>query len=381
MGCYNLPDVPLHAAQSTLLSTWSNTLTMRKDPASVYRELGVRPVITASGATTAYGGSKLRPEVMEAMNSAATVMVEIDELNRAAGEVIAELTGAEAGFVSSGAAGGLVLQAAACVAGSDPIKMVQLPDATGMKNEIIIQRSHRFPYDQCYRSVGATLVDIGDGRRTQPWQLEAAFSEHTAAVAYLVSPFVSQRALTLPLVCEMAHARGVPVIVDAASMLPPRANLRRFTAEGADMVIYSGGKGVRGPQGAGILCGRADLIEAAAANSSPNQFIGRGLKVAKEEIVGLVAALRIFVDEDEEAETERYHAMSQRVVDALFEVPGLDVSVEHDGSDYHIPTAIMRFTSSWNGPDRDQVIDSMAKGDPPIFLHSLGGPDELGVEP
>jgi L-seryl-tRNA(Ser) seleniumtransferase len=354
---------------------------MRKDPASVYRDLGVRPVITASGATTAYGGSKLRPEVMEAMNSAATVMVEIDELNRAAGAVIAELTGAEAGLVSSGAAGGLVLQAAACVAGSDPIKMAQLPDAIGMKNEIIIQRSHRFPYDQCYRSVGATLVDFGDGRRTQPWQLEASFTERTAAVAYLVSPFVSQRALTLPQVCEMAHARGVPVIVDAASTLPPRANLRKFTAEGADMVIYSGGKGVRGPQGTGILCGRADLIEAAAANSSPNQFIGRGLKVAKEEIVGLVAALRIFVDEDEEAETERYRAMCQRVVDALFEVPGLDVSVEHDGRDYQIPTAIMRFTGSWNGPDRNQVLDAMTKGDPPVFLHSLGGPDELGVEP
>ena len=149
-------------------------MTLREDPASVYRDLGVRPAITASGATTAYGGSKLRPEVMEAMNSAATVMVEVAELHRAAGKVIAELTGAEAGLVASGAAGGLVLQAAACVAGSDPIKMAQLPDTTGMKNEIIIQRSHRFAYDQSYRAAGATLVDIGDGRRTQPWQLEAA---------------------------------------------------------------------------------------------------------------------------------------------------------------------------------------------------------------
>ena len=356
-------------------------MTLREDPASVYRDLGVKPVITASGATTAYGGSKLRPEVMEAMNGAATVMVEIGELHRAAGKVIAELTGAEAGLVASGAAGGLVLQAAACVAGSDPIKLAQLPDTTGMKNEIIIQRSHRFAYDQSYRAAGATLVDIGDGRRTQPWQLEAAFTERTAAVAYLVSPFVSKRALTLPQVCEIAHARGIPVVVDAASMLPPRANLRRFTAEGADMVIYSGGKGIRGPQGTGVLCGRADLIEAAAANTSPNQFIGRGLKVAKEEIVGLIAALRIFVEEDEEAETERYRDRCQRVVDALFEVPGLEVSVEYDGRDYHIPTAVLRFTSRWDGPDPDRVFEAMAKGDPPIFLHSQGAPDELGVEP
>ena len=356
-------------------------MAVRDDPASVYRELGVRPVITASGATTAYGGSKLRSEVMEAMNSAATVMVDLDELNAAAGKVIAEITGAEAGFVSSGAAGGLVLMAAACMAGTDPIKMAQLPAADGLKNEIITHRTHRFIYDQCYRAAGARLVDVGDGRRCQPWQLEAAFTDQTAAVAYLFAPFISQRTLTLPQVCEMAHARGVPVIVDAASTLPPRANLRRFIGEGADMVIYSGGKGVRGPQGTGILCGRADLIEAAAANASPHQFVARGMKVAKEEIVGLIAALRIFVEEDEGAETERYRRMCQDVVDALIEIPGLEVSLEYDGVSYHIPTAIMKFGSDWSGPGRDDVLAAMAAGDPPIFLHALGGPDELGVEP
>ena len=153
--------------------------------------------------------------------------------------------------------------------------MDRLPDSTGMKNEIIIHKSHRFPYDQCYTSVGAKFVEIGDGRRCQPWQLEAAFTENTAAVAYLFSPFITRRAIPFPEVCEIAHSHGVPVIVDAASMLPPRSNLRRFTAEGADMVIYSGGKAVRGPQGTGILCGREDLIDAAFANAAPHQFIGR----------------------------------------------------------------------------------------------------------
>ena len=154
------------------------------------------------------------------------------------------------------------MQAAAVIAGNDPAKMVSLPDTTGMKNEVIIQKSHRFAYDQLYRAAGAKFVEIGDGRRCYPWQLEAAFTEKTAAVAYLFAAFVSRRAIPLPEVCEISHARGVPVIVDAASTLPPRDNLKRYIREGADLVILSGGKGIRGPQGTGILIGRADLIEA-----------------------------------------------------------------------------------------------------------------------
>ena len=356
-------------------------MSVSRDSRDVYSALGVKPIITASGTTTMYGGTRLRPEVMEVMNKAATVMVDVNELNWQAGKVLAEVTGAEAGLVSSGAAGGLVLQAAACIAGSDQPKMAQLPNTRGLKNEIIIHNSHRFAYDQCYRAAGARLVGIGDGRRCQPWQLEAAITDRTAAVAYLYAPFVSRRALPLQQVCEIAQARGVPVIVDAASYLPPRANLRRFTREGADMIIYSGGKAVRGPQGTGILCGRADLIEAAAANGSPNQSIGRGMKVAKEEIVGLVTALRIFVDEDEEAETARYRGMCQAVVDALIEVPGLQVTVEHDEHDYLIPTALLKFTRNWSGPSRDDVLSRMAQGDPTVHLHQLGNPDELAVEP
>ena len=356
-------------------------MTNSDDPADVYRAIGVEPIVTASGTTTKYGGTRLRPEVMDVMNKAASVMVDILDLNRQAGKVIAEVTGAEAGLVTSGAAGALVLQAAACIAGSDPIKMAQLPNTDGLKNEIIIHNSQRFAYDQCYRAAGATLVGVGDGRRCHPWQLEAAFNERTTAVAYLKAPFISRRALPLEEVCGIAHARGVPVIVDAASHLPPRANLRKFIGQGADMVIYSGGKAVRGPQGAGILCGRADLIEAAAANGSPDQFIGRGMKVAKEEIVGLITALKIFVDEDEEAETSRYREICQTVVDALIEVPGLRVTVEHDEYDYLIPTALLKFTPDWNGPSRDEILERLATRTPAVHMHSLGNPDELGVEP
>lgn len=351
------------------------------DPEGIYGALGVKRIITASGSTTAYGGSKIRPEIMDAMNKAAGMMVNIDELNRAASRIIADATGAEAGFVSSGAAGGLVLQAAAVIAGSDPAKMSRLPDASGMKNEIIIHKSHRFPYDQCYESVGAKFVEIGDGRRCQPWQLEAAFTENTAAVAYLFSPFITRRAIPFPQVCEIAHARGVPVIVDAASMTPPRSNLRRFTAEGADMVIYSGGKAVRGPQGTGILCGRADLIDAAFANASPHQFIGRGMKVAKEEIVGLLRAIQLFMNEDEAAEMARYRRMAQQVVDALAEAPGLRVTLEHDEHNYLIPHAVMRFTNEWRGPSRNEIYQAMVDGDPPVYLHDIFDPDELAVDP
>ena len=349
--------------------------------AEIYRRLGVTPAIVASGATTMYGGSKLRPEVADIMQKASRTMVHLDDLNVAAGRVIAEITGAEAGLVTSGAAGGLVLQAAAVMAGKDPATMARLPSAHGLKNEIVMHKSHRFPYDQCYTSTGATIVDIGDGRRCQPWELEAAINENTAAVAYLFSGFLTRRAIPLEQVVEIAHARDVPVIVDAASYLPPRANLRRFTDAGADMVQFSGGKAVRGPQGAGILAGRADLIEAAYANASPHQFIGRGMKVAKEEIVGLVEALRIFVNEDEDAETRRFTEMCKQVVDALIETPGLEVSVMHDEWDYLIPHAVMRFTRDWRGPSRDEVNDAMAAGDPPIYMHNIYNPDELAVDP
>jgi L-seryl-tRNA(Ser) seleniumtransferase len=351
------------------------------EESGIYRALGVKPAIVASGSTTAYGGSKLRPEVLDSMEKASKTMVNMDDLNVAAGKMIAEVTGAEAGLVTSGSAGGLVLQAAAVMAGSDPASMAKLPKSDGLKNEIIMHTSHRFPYDQCYTATGATIVNIGDGRRCHPWELEAAINENTAAVAYLFSGFISRRALAIEQVVEIAHARDVPVIVDAASYLPPRANLHRFIEAGADMVQFSGGKAVRGPQGTGILAGRADLIEAAYANASPHQFIGRGMKVAKEEIIGLVEALQIFAEEDEEAENRHFMEMSQQVVDALIEAPGLDVSIRHDDRDYLTPIAVIRFTGDWRGPSRDEVNDAMAADDQPIYLHNIHNPDELGVDP
>ena len=348
---------------------------------SAYERLGVAPIINAAGSITRLGGSRTRPETLELMAQAARVMVNIDDLNRAAGKELARLTGAEAGFVCSGAAGGLVLQAAAVIAGNDPVKMRQLPNTDGLKNEIAIHTMHRFPYDQAYRAAGARLVEFGDYLFTHPWQLEGAINERTAAVAYLLAPFSSNRVLPLETVCEIAHAHDVPVIVDAASMLPPRANLYRYLRAGSDMVVYSGGKGIRGPQGSGILVGRADLIEAAAAQANPAQFPGRGMKVAKEEVIGLVASLAAFVEEDEAAEMEAYRAMVQPVVDALVELPGLRVTLEHDGTNYLLPQAAIFFTDEWRGPSRDTVATALELGTPQIHLQQLGGPRELAVDP
>jgi len=355
--------------------------TGKRYPSEAYGRLGLKPIIVATGATTRLGGTRTRPEVLEVMAEAATVLVDVGELNDKAGEVIARLTGAEAGFVCSGAAGGLLLQALACIAGSDPVKMHRLPNTEGMKDEIVIQNMHRFPYDQAYRAAGGKLVGVGGGKRCHGWELEGAIGENTAAVAYLCAPLTDRRTLPLDEVCDIAHRHGVPVIVDAASMLPPRSNLRRYVAEGADMVVYSGGKGVRGPQGAGILCGRKDLIAAASANASPNQFLGRPAKVSKEEIVGLITALEIFVDEDEEEETRHYRQLAQQVVDAMSEFPGLDVTLMHDDFDYLTPSAVIRFNGEWRGPSRSQVAAALEQGDPAIHLNLLGRPDELAVSP
>ena len=355
--------------------------TGNRNPADVYGKLGVKPIILAGGSYTKYGGTKTRREVLEVMADAARVMVNMAELNEKAGEVIARITGAEAGFVCSGAAGGVMLQAVACIAGNDPVKMQKLPNNPPMKNEIVIQNMHRFHYDQAYRAAGGKLVEIGHAKDVAAWELEGAINENTAAVAYLSAAFTNRNALPLDQVCQIAHQQGVPVIVDGASALPPRVNLHRFLDDGADMVIFSGGKGVKGPQGTGILCGRKDLIEAAAASASPNPFLGRPMKVTKEEIVGLVTALESFVQEDEEEEMEAYRGIAGQVVDALAEVPGLDVTLNHDGFKYLIPTAVMRFTQDWQGPSRDQVTQAMKVGDPPIYLHELGDPDELAVDP
>ena len=352
----------------------------------VYEKLGVRPVIHGAGTTTRYGGSIMRPETIEVMREAAQSLVNIDELNEAAGAAIARILGAPASLVTAGSTAGLVLQAAACMTGDDPAKITRLPDTTGMRREFVIQRAHRFSYDQAYRVPGGVLVEIGLGRRTALFELENAITERTAGVVHLVSPFTSPPGvLSFEEVREVAHARGVPVLVDAASMLPPRDNLFRYLRGGADLVIFSGGKGIRGPQSTGILAGRRDLVRAATLNASPNQAIGRAAKTSKEEIVGIVNALELFLAEDEAAEMTRYRDVCASIVDTLRDIQGLRALVEQDCVNRVIPHAVVYFEPSWKGPSGKAVRLALASGEPHIYVQQgalQGGyADEISVDP
>ena len=351
------------------------------EAAGLYGTIGVRPVIHMGGTTTRFGGTVIRPEAKAAMEAASGALVDMNELNVKAGQAIARMLGAEAAVVTSGAAGALLLQAAAVIAGTDPAKIARLPDTDGMKNEIIMQRAHRMGYDQCFRAAGGRIVEVGFGNSTEEWQMEDAIGENTAAVAHIVSPSNGGRGLSFPKALEIAHRNGVPIIVDAASMLPPRDNLFKFANAGADLVCYSGGKGIRGPQGTGILLGRADLVEAARLNASPHAAIGRTSKVSKEEIMGLIAAVDAFLKGDEEAEMATYRRRCEELIDHLAEVPGIRATVEHDEFVYTIPEAVVRFDSSWTGRSADEIVEALREGDPPIYARTIEPEEGLLLNP
>lgn len=297
---------------------------------------------------------------MEAMSE---VFVQIDELLIAAGERIAELTGNEAATITSGASGGLVVQAAAAMAKGDPERIAQLPVATGMPNELIIQRRHRFIYDHLYLAPGSRFVEVGTSEGCTLDQVEAAISANTAGIIHLESPFKSLGVVPLPDLVALAHDHGLPVLADCASMLPPRENLTKFTDQGADLVSFSGGKAVRGPQSTGFLVGNPEWIEYARLNNAPNPGVTRAQKVSKEEIAGLLAALEVFVDEDEEEETRNYRQQMMFVVDQIAEIPGLTAEVKHN-YDHYIPHAVVAFTSDWRGPSYSEICARL-KADPP----------------
>src|SRR5215213_1608966 len=293
----------------------------------IYDRLGVRRLINARGTHTRLGGTLMRPEVLAAMQEASRGYVVLDELQDKASEVIARATGAEAGMVTGGAEAGILFGTAAILAGTDPAKIASLPDTTGFsKNEAIMHRAHRNGYDHAVRVAGAKIVDIGYGGSTLPYQLKAAINERTALVMYLMSPWANQGALSLRQTCEIAHESGVPVLVDAAAMLPPSNSLTRFIAEGADLVTFSGGKGLMGPQSSGILAGRADLIRAARLNASPYHSVGRAAKAAKEDIVGLIVALENYLERDHEADIAGWRAQAEYMLEHLRDFPGVAAS-------------------------------------------------------
>ena len=343
---------------------------MKRDTAlstpGIYDRLGVRTIINGRGATTSVGGTLMHPEVLAAMVQAAEAFVVMDELNEAVGVAIAELTGAEAGYVTSGSAGAMALAAAACIAGSNPARIRRLPDSEGWANEIIIHRTHRINYDQMFRVGGGHLVEIGLAAGTERWELESAITERTAAIAWVDSRATGGGALDFATVIEIAHARGVPVIVDAASTLPPVEHLTRWTQAGADLVIYSGGKGLRGPQDSGLLAGRRDLIAAARANGSPNAGVGRGMKVSKEALAGLWAAIDLFQRTDHEAERRMHIAQASTLVAGLEGRDDTRVVAETNWHDWPAPVVrLLPIHAAW---DPSAIAAALLTGDPPIAL-------------
>jgi len=376
---------------------------------TIYHELGLRPVINAAGTLTRLGGALMPPEVLAAMARAAEHCVRMEDLQQRAGELIAAATGAESGYVTCGAAAGLTLGAAACVAGLDIGRMERLPNTAGMKNEIIVQRPHRNSYDHALRAAGVTLVEVGwlghpVPRPVQAWEIEAAINDCTAAIYWLDVPGGSANTASLAATVEVAHRHGVPVIVDASASLPPTSNLRAFTGTGADLVAFSGGKGLRGPQASGILAGRRDLIQSVALQQQdmdvfpatwslrgqllesgrlpgpPLQGIGRALKVGKEEIAGLLAALELFQRRDEAAEQAGWIRDVTVIRDALAGRAEVTAEIFHPPG-RELPLLRVRWDETKRGVTGAALINALADGEPAVCLGGDGAGGQIMVNP
>lgn len=346
----------------------------------IFERLGIRPVINGAATLTRLGGSLMPPVVWEAMRQAGQYYADITEVQRAVGRRIAELTHNEAAYVCAGAAAGLTLATAACITGTDPEKIARLPELAPTK-EVIVHRSQRNGYDYAIRQVGVRLVEIGAATGTTPADLEAALSDRTAAVFYFAGAHFAQGALPLETVIAIAHRAGVPVIVDAAAQIPPASNLWRFTQQGADLAIFSGGKGLCGPQSTGLIVGRADLIAAVARNGNPYHAIGRPMKVSKEEMVGLLAAIEWYLSQDEAALLERYEAVVQTILLAFREVPGVraERAWPSEAGQPHA-RALLIFDAARLGLSRDAILEALRNGTPAIELAPAGS-DGLYINP
>jgi D-glucosaminate-6-phosphate ammonia-lyase len=336
---------------------------------SIYAELGVRPVINASATLTRLGGSIMPPEVLEAMLDAARHFVNLDELQRRVGEKLAELTRNEAAYVSTGAAAGLVLATAACVAGADPAAIARLPNTTGLKNEVIIHKSHRNGYDHAIRQVGVNLVEIGMALNTYPWELEHAINERTAAIFYFPGALSGRGDLPLETVIEIANRHKVPVVVDAAAQLPPVENLWRFTQMGAALAVFSGGKDLRGPQASGLMLGRKDLIETIRLHGSPNHSIGRPMKVGKEEMVGLLAAVKRYLTLDHEGRASQDEETVSGWCLELNKLPGVHAERSFPNeAGQPLPRAKITIDPAKVGLTCDVLVKQLESGSPSIMV-------------
>jgi D-glucosaminate-6-phosphate ammonia-lyase len=348
---------------------------------SIYDELGVRTLINASANITRIGGSVMPPEVMEAMAEASKHFVNLEELQRAVGEKLATLTHNEAAYVSSGAAAGVALATIAVVAGLDRNASKQLPDATGLKNEIIIHKSHRNGYDHAVRMVGVKVVEIGSETETKVEELEDANNDKTAAVFWFQNALTGRGDLPLEKVIEIANHHNVPVLVDAADQVPPAENLWKYTQMGAALAIFSGGKDLSGPQSSGLVVGRKDLIEAIRQNGNPNGGIARPMKVGKEEMVGLLTAVKLYLKRDHEARLSQDEEIVAGWCSELNRIPGVQAERSIPNvAGQPMPRARVVIDSAKAGMTCDDLILALRNGTPSIEVLP-GGTDTIYVNP
>ena len=329
----------------------------------VYRRIGVRPFINARGTWTYLSGSLELPEVRRAMDAAAHHFVDMFELQHAVGKRLAQLSGAESGMVTSGAAGAMAAATAACIAGADPEKIWHLPDTTGLKHEVVMLGG-RSAFDNAIRLAGAKLV-LAHGVD----HLQGAISENTAMV------YTTWRDERLEKALAITRAARVPMLLDDAAGIPPIENLSRYAKAGVDLYCFSGGKGLRGPQCAGLLLGRQDLIEAALANCCPWEgAVCRAMKVGKEEIIGMLAAIEAWQHIDVAALNRAWRRRVERIAKLVETVPGVTTTIEvpEEGNSY--PTLTVNWDENQFGLTVTQCDQELRAGEPRIEVLTNSNP-------
>jgi L-seryl-tRNA(Ser) seleniumtransferase len=326
-----------------------------------FAELGIRPFINAAGTFTVMTASLMRPEVMDAINYASKQFVMLDDLHDRVGERLATLLRCEGAMVTAGAASALTLGTAAVLTGTDQEKVKSLPDLTGMKSEVIIQKSHRFGYDRAVRNCGIRFVEVETAD-----ELEGAITPNTAMMLfYNNNNSVGQ--IRDEEFARLGRTHGVPTLNDCAADVPPVENLWKYTGMGFDLVAFSGGKGIRGPQSAGLLLGRKDLIAAARLNGPPNSdTIGRGMKVNKEELLGMLAAIETYLKIDHDQERREFERRAEAIRAAAASVPGVQAEVFVPEVANHVPHVRVSWDEAGKGLTADQVMKAMIDGTPSI---------------
>jgi L-seryl-tRNA(Ser) seleniumtransferase len=369
----NIPALPLVGGFTAAGAVPAAAAPGRSGRRDYFRELGVRPFINAAGTYTAMTASLMPPEVMEAINYASKHYVMLDELHDRVGQRIATLVRSEAAMVTSGAASALTLGTAAVLTGTDRQKIVDLPNLAGMKSEVIIQKAHRFGYDHAVRNCGVRLVEVETSE-----ELERAINDKTAMMIFYNNNNKEGRIQDEEFV-RLGKKHAIPTFNDAAADVPPVDNLWKYTHMGFDLVTFSGGKGIRGPQSAGLLLGSKGLIEAARLNAPPNgNTVGRGLKVNKEEMLGMLVALELFLEKDHARENREFEKRAEAVRSGAAAVPGVKAEVFVPEVANHVPHVHI----SWDGADEAAAaaaVKAMKDGEPSIGIRNEGNALVIGV--